>query len=558
MKKQMSRRAALLFIICITSFIFVSFHSNAATKLSYNGKNIKYSKSFVNVTLDGKKIDLHNTKGIILNDTSMVPYTDVFKSGMKAYCSYSSSKKKITIKKNGATIEMYLGKKYAYVNRKKLKIPVAPLKVKYISAKKTKILVPANFVASKLNYNYSYDKITKSACMVKPFTISYNNKLYYYKKYKAYLNYNSKNYNLNSIPGLCIDGGTLLPAKEVFQTYMGMSYSYDDKTQNITIRNPNNGTTVIMTVNHKQAYVNGVKKNLSIAPRKIKRLDNNKTYICIPGANTASFLGYSYQWNSGLCKSFIHNIAYFKWLSNDQNIDSSIYQNSITQVSAAYDLSKSCTSFSFQGSNAQTMANSKVESNGEILTITIPNTCVSLQESDYKNFHEYINQVSVTQDGVNTKILIIGKSELDYSFTTNGNTLQLNIFGEYTGGWSLRIKKPAGLSFSRVTNTDFYENKKFKIYLPGNHLNYYKSNPVIISNSNINSVTYELTSGGNTAICVTTKTLQGYKIYDKSSQIVVSVDTPRKIYRQIVVLDAGHGGHDPGAVGNKTKEKDFL
>lgn len=34
--------------------------------------------------------------------------------------------------------------------------------------------------------------------------------------------------------------------------------------------------------------------------------------------------------------------------------------------------------------------------------------------------------------------------------------------------------------------------------------------------------------------------------------------TPKKIYKNIVVLDAGHGGHDPGAQSRGTNEKDLT
>ena len=33
---------------------------------------------------------------------------------------------------------------------------------------------------------------------------------------------------------------------------------------------------------------------------------------------------------------------------------------------------------------------------------------------------------------------------------------------------------------------------------------------------------------------------------------------PNKIFKNVLVLDAGHGGHDPGAQNNGTNEKDLT
>ena len=89
-----------------------------------------------------------------------------------------------------------------------------------------------------------------------------------------------------------------------------------------------------------------------------------------------------------------------------------------------------------------------------------------------------------------------------------------------------------------------------------NHIDFYNQNPIAINSNVITSVNTEL-SNGNTVISVTTSKLQGYKIYEKSDSFVVSVGDPRSIYKNIVVLDAGHGGYDSGATNKGTKEKDL-
>lgn len=65
-------------------------------------------------------------------------------------------------------------------------------------------------------------------------------------------------------------------------------------------------------------------------------------------------------------------------------------------------------------------------------------------------------------------------------------------------------------------------------------------------------------SGNNTVITITTTSLVGYKIYEKGNTLSVLMGQPNKIFKNVLVLDAGHGGHDPGAQNNGTNEKDLT
>lgn len=72
----------------------------------------------------------------------MVSYADVFKKGMKVSCKYKKKGKVLTLSANGISLKMQVGKKTAYKNGKKVKLKAAPVSVRFISKKKTKILIP--------------------------------------------------------------------------------------------------------------------------------------------------------------------------------------------------------------------------------------------------------------------------------------------------------------------------------------------------------------------------------------------------------------------------------
>ncbi len=144
-----------LFLLLFFSVVIGTNHSQAALKVKYNGKSSKYYGKQVKSYLDGKNIKADGTKGLVLNKTLMVSYKDVFKKSCKAKTTYNSKTGKIVIKDNGVTVKLKVGSKNASINGKKTKLKQAPIKVKYVKKKKTKILVPAKYVAKALGYKYT-------------------------------------------------------------------------------------------------------------------------------------------------------------------------------------------------------------------------------------------------------------------------------------------------------------------------------------------------------------------------------------------------------------------
>lgn len=121
--------------------------------------------------------------------------------------------------------------------------------------------------------------------------------------------------------------------------------------------------------------------------------------------------------------------------------------------------------------------------------------------------------------------------------------------------YELIIPNPSGLSVSRIKHEDQYSKLRFSICIPGDYTTYIAANPIIISSSKISDVSVFLNSNYETEILVTTSVLQGYELFADANYIYVNVGNPRDIYKNIVVLDPGHGGPAPGARYFDTDEK---
>ncbi len=150
------------------------------------------------------------------------------------------------------------------------------------------------------------------------------------------------------------------------------------------------------------------------------------------------------------------------------------------------------------------------------------------------------------------------------STTSSGNTTNTSSGTKGTAtkitasasNYSIRIKKPAGLSASSIVSDDDYWNKRLRIIVNGNYKTHFASS----ANRTIKeSLTYSTSySGGKTYINIKTSAIKGFSVTQTSSYIYVKYAAPKSMYHRIIVIDAGHGGSDSGATGSGYAEKNMT
>lgn len=566
-KRKILFIAAVILCSTLAGSLFLSQDTYAASKgikIRYNKKTRINKSKRMNVKYKTKTVSKSSYKALIINKSYMVPYTDVFKSGIKAACKYVSKSKTLTITKNDVTIKMKVGSKTAYVNGKKTKLPAAPLSVRFVSKKKTKIVVPVSFVAKKLHLTYK--KSGSTIYINDPLVLSYDNKTTYYTGVQGTVFYNHRNYPLKDMPVIKIGNSMYMPAEEVLDGIMNLDYDYNPSTGKLTISNEDTNIELTAQLNSNVVTVNGKKATINAPLKMVRNLSTKKEVLCVPASGLPGQLGYTRSWVKANSYYSIQSKLFFDWdRKPDEDKVSSPDPNYIYAVKANYAEQSGTGSINLNvtGSSSDLMHKMTVSRSSNIIKITIPKSQYLLNKNQFNNFGEILQKMEVTTSEDDTMtITLTCENTTDYSYTIQNNTLVLNLLYTYSSStgsvtnYSLSIPKPSGITLSHVTNQDLYASKKFLIDIKGNHVEFFKKNPVVINNNKVKSISVAK-NGSNTRITVTTSSLRGYKIFDKGKNFVVSMDEPKKIYKSIVVLDPGHGGHDPGAQNKKKNEKDL-
>lgn len=555
-KSSILKQLAIIFICLVGIVLFIPAPAQAASlKLEINGKKTNYKKVQSTVKYGTKRISNTKFKGLTIKGTKMATYDDVFKKGLKIKTSYKASSKEIVMSKNGIKVKMTIGKKNADVNGKKVKLPSAPVKVKYVKKKKTKILVPVKFLCDQFGYNYK--AVDSTITITDALLVEYDGTIAK-SSVVGRFSYNDKVHKLSTMPVIKLENTLYIPVEETFSKIVGIEYNYDIESDTLTLKNEATDATVELSPGQDTFMVNGIEEKLDSPMYMVKRKDTNKNVLCIPAKSVAKKLGYSYKWDKTKSLLSIHDLIYFNWKA--ENIaNSADASNLITEVGAVYNSAVDCISFTFKGSDAAIMSQATVVRNDQVITVTIPaSSKYCLDQFSFTKFVNTLEKFEVVEDGAgNVLFYITGINPTDFAYGVVDGVLTLNIMNKVIGKYSMKIMKPSGVTITDVTNEDLYNSKKFKIFIQGNHVDFFKKNPIIINNDAITDVSTSLGSDGNTVISVTTSKLQGYKIFDQSDSFVVTVGTPKTIYKNIVVLDAGHGGSDSGATHNGTKEKDL-
>lgn len=194
--------------------------------------------------------------------------------------------------------------------------------------------------------------------------------------------------------------------------------------------------------------------------------------------------------------------------------------------------------------------------NGQGITLSCAPVPVSFTSGgDYSVYipaKETASYIGLTYNYANT-----GK-KISYTSTTDNNDTDLDSDNnDYTFKATITLARPSTVSKGNISCTDDYHNKRMVITIPGNYTTFYNNNKPSLPSGVSFSHSYS-SSTGKTSLIFTTSSINGWRVKETNSNILIMNGSPTKMFKNVIVLDPGHGGSDPGACyGNLYKEADF-
>ncbi len=158
----------------------------------------------------------------------------------------------------------------------------------------------------------------------------------------------------------------------------------------------------------------------------------------------------------------------------------------------------------------------------------------------------------------NTNINNNNNNNNNTNITTNTNQTNnlKNVYYE-SARKAIALSKMELFAADNVISIDDYINKKYQVILPGDYSNIYGSGTMALHTDELISVTVSQEEG-KTAFTFEQNGINAFTVTEDANYYYINVKNPKEVYDKIVVLDAGHGGSDPGTSGNGLKEKDMT
>lgn len=536
-------------------------------KLQYDNTTVNYTGVLGKVTLDGVNINVSNMPTILLNNTAMIQAYRVFNNKLEVKYRYYPSSGKLIFVKGDIKLEMQLGSSIVTINGILADCGTSPKLIKNLTTGVETVMVPAQFVSKALGYDYAWNNETKTSQImtsnlvgVRPNLVissgsstggsngSYKEVEYFrwgltdqYKlsvqQAKAALA-NSKNLVLNSG-----SNSTLSSIKEtvISSELEAIQMQFSNKLDSVSATHEGNQVTISLKNTFATEQILNCSKEL-IEDVSVKYdTDNLETNVVV---------------------TLKGDSANYELIPSEDNLSLTVnfYPNYITEVVAGQD-SNGYQYISFQGLSALKPIVTESDKN---IYVQFNNTMNGVGDQIFVSDmldKDMIDNVILESPSLNSSIFMIEKpnSESTYTMHEDGTTLSFYIDRKdkipVINDSPIEIQLPEGISASSITDKDLYNLKQFQILIPGDHRSFYNANPIINSYSDVANIKVSYNASNQTVITVNTNVVQGYKYELKDGILVLTVDSPSKIYDRIVVLDAGHGGKDPGAVYGSAREK---
>ena len=444
-------------------------------------------------------------------------------------------------------------------------------------------------------------------------TLTYDYTQHKYSAEEVFVAINGNKLTGLKMPPIVLNNFTLVPAREVFEA-MGATVEWKKDLEQVYVKY--NDKLVVIPIGSTKAYVNGQATTMQTAAKII----NNKTMI--PLRFVATSLGMQVSWDtktrvadidtgnisSGdvveVTEETTTTVAPVITTTTEQTTTTETTTEETTTVASTTETTTEQTTAA-EVNNISAITFSKGNSYKDIITIegdynpdvskafSSDNKTLTLSINNAKlvadkgNIDEgayissgyyYQNNGNVVTVSLNLKdsnmavdIRQLGNNKTTVTVTyASSNSTDSNNSSSSNSNSSLSgncgydaenarfyFKNNGSKNIKHIIESDNYNDLNYKLTLNGDYTSIFSNTTYPVNSSYINNIVVNSTAT-STVITFSEKKIMTVLMSEADGYIYIKPVLPKERYSKIIVLDAGHGGSDPGASGNGLIEKNLT
>lgn len=357
------------------------------------------------------------------------------------------------------------------------------------------------------------------------------------------------------VPPLIVEDRTLVPARAVFEK-AGATVSWDQKKQQVTIKNSE--YTIKLIIDSNVGAVNGELVVMDV-PAKIVTDTKGTARTLIPLRFISENLGYTVLWDGDSYTATVHTGEYKEEVPEIKDIPNSISEIE-NYVSGDKDIVK------IYADNTASTPSVTLMANPNRVVLDFSKLALAIKDGATNTAGGIVSNVRYAyHTDMYTRVVIDLKNQAEYKLTTEKGCYKVVLTGStyknisYYNMGDYRIEFKQG-TLSKVS----YDDDEF-IYTFMSSSKNLGEGVIKANDTYIDTIDITPTSKG-TKITIQAKCQLDFEIKNSSANSTLyysrthlddssDIKLSKKAKNMLVVVDAGHGGSDPGALG---KEGDII
>lgn len=576
--------------------------------IEYNGQTYQYNSKTVTVVINGHTIETGDMPALVIDQRTLVPAREVFESeAMGAVVTWNGENQEISIVYQDKFIVLRIGSNVAYVNGNTVEMDVPPMLIKEVSQSYSKTMIPLRFVTENFGFDVTWDGDTWTA-------FAENDDAVVESPDEPV----PEGEQLDSIQGGQANSGlptalanaplSIIPDAATDQTQfepVGVEMTDEDHdtvpfTDFMYHATTNGGYFEIIA----EGPISSI-ASMSYWDQKLilKVVNGSFGYDTLSGTYTHEFeenpyvtsIRSSQQENDDYGRKILSLVFDLKTdaenyeirISEDRN---SLYVGQVGQMLQA-DVTNTLDSILLHQNEYGDYIDVHygVEPEVDVFRLSGPDrivfdlgdTVTKLGTRGYTGLQgQYITALRTAQFGINdptdedqnediSRLVVETDGQADYQLIKiDDHTLRIqftepgyeNIVYEKDEDDNPTITLEDvddNLEVSQITYEDNYRDHEYIITLPGSYDENFGEGILNINDGLIESVDIYEDEYGNTKIKIIEREIHVFTVEKEGANITIKAYKPSQVYSQVMVVDIGHGGKDPGAIIDDIEEADL-